>query len=73
MFVNRLLGSKIFWSAMIALACILYLTKGSLSKTKEILRLMAKLAVNLVALFLGLFGIQFIKFFEEVEGGEIKE
>jgi len=65
-FVKPLFRSGLFWTAILVLFLIFWLSKWKVSKAKEILRLLIKFVVGLVSLFLALFGIQVKKMFDEV-------
>jgi len=67
-FVNRLLKSVYFWAVLGGLIFLFVLTKFNFSKVVKIIKLLGKLGVNLLALFLGLFGIKFRKILDEIEG-----
>jgi len=65
--VKSLLRSKFFWFSIGGFVLLLWLTKFDLSKVWKIIKLLAKFAVNLLALFLALVLSPFIKFFQEAE------
>lgn len=67
MFVNSLLKSKLFWAVVAGLVLIFWLARWDASKAWKVVKLLGKFAVNLLALFLGLFGIQFKKILDGVE------
>ena len=69
MFVNRLPSSIWFWIAVAGVAGLLvfWLAGWKASKAWKVVKLLGKFAVNLLALFLGLFGIQFKKILDGVE------
>lgn len=66
-FVKSFFGSKFFWFSIGGLILLLWLTKFDLSKVWKIIKLLGKLGVNLLALFLGLALSPFIKVFQEAE------
>ncbi|MBA7669809.1 hypothetical protein ES703_77943 [subsurface metagenome] len=67
MFVNSLLKSKYFWAVIAGLVLIFWLARWDASKAWKVIKLLGKLAINLFALFLGLFGLQFKKILDGVE------
>lgn len=66
-FVKSLLRSKFFWFSIGGLILLLWLTKFDFSKVIKIIKLLGKLGVNLVALFLHLAISPFVKMFQEID------
>jgi len=64
-FVKSFLRSKFFWFSIGGLVLILLLAKFDLSKVWNVIKLLGKMGVNLLALFLGLALSPFIKVFQE--------
>ncbi|MBA7645158.1 hypothetical protein ES703_52911 [subsurface metagenome] len=65
--VKSLLRSKFFWFSIGGFALLLWLTKFDFSKVIKIIKLLGKLGVNLVALFLHLAISPFVKMFQEID------
>lgn len=63
--VNRMLRSVYFWVVIAGLALIFWLAKGNVSKVVKVIKLLGDLVVQLLTIFLGVFGIKFKKYLDE--------